>query len=305
VNGRLKRVTDLFVEGTELYLGDDESGPIVIWINKLNSFEVEDVRRDALVRRGERLAELGQEDSPERRGVLAEMALWSDEKLIDEYLDTRSDERYLQALDDLAVDPKWRDLLDRLERAPALHDAEGVPEDDPRREALKKDNALYEKKILAAVKKLEDQARKDLEDSDRKDIEKSFLEQWRQHQTLNEFMQARRHAELFYVMRQCKAIQGELRDLGPDLEGGGWHWDHSPCDHTQRYLDDRREVRDLPDRVITRVIEAIDDLRITDREAGNSVAPRSSSESLEQSSAPEVPSTPSSPEETPLAVATT
>lgn len=299
MNERLKRITDLFVEGTELYLGDDEAGPILIWINKLNSFETDDVRRDAMVRRGERLAELGQEDSPERAGVLAEMRLWDYPRLVEEFLATKSDERYLTAMDDLQADKTWRELTERLQRAPMLHEIEELPADDPRRTALEEDNRLYESRIREAVQKLEEQAREDLAGADRDDVEKSFLEQWRQRQTLNEFMAARRYAEMYYSMRQCQGVKGELKATG------GWSFSHKDCDHAKRYLDDRRQVRDLPEHVITLVIDAMDEVRINDREAGNSDAPSSSSGSLEQSSASEEASNPSSQEETPSAAPTT
>lgn len=293
MNERLKRITDLFLEGTELYLGDDLEGPVVVWVNKLNSFETDDVRRDAMVRRGERLAELAAEKSPEKAGVLAEMRLWSHEKLIEEYLGTKSDERYLQAMDDLQTDPKWRDLVERLQRAPLLHEIEDLDAEDPRRKALEADNREYEQRVAKMVKKHETSARKDLTGLDRADVETSYFEQWRQRQTLNEFMEARRYAEMYYSMRQCKGVKGDLR------ETGGWSWTHKDCDHTQRYLDDRRQVRSLPEGVIEAVIEAMDQIRINDREAGNSDAPTNSSGSSEPSSAPEAASNPSSPEETP------
>jgi hypothetical protein len=81
---RLRRVTDLFVEGRTLYLGnDDENKPVLVWVNKLNSFEVEESRRDAVSARGLRLLELEKEESPERMAMWARASRWSDDDLAD------------------------------------------------------------------------------------------------------------------------------------------------------------------------------------------------------------------------------
>ena len=67
---RLRRITDLFEEGVVVPLGEDLDGPILLWVNKLNSFQVEEARRDGVARRGMRLAELGKPDTPERAAIV-------------------------------------------------------------------------------------------------------------------------------------------------------------------------------------------------------------------------------------------
>ena len=98
-------------------------------------------------------------------------------------------------------------------------------------------------------------------------------------------MEERRVTELYYAIRVCEAS----RD--------GMAYDHTRCDHRQRALDSRDQVRSLPEQVLVKVIEALDQLNVPQREAGNSDAPVSSSASSEQPNVPEA-STPSTQEET-------
>ena len=126
---------------------------------------------------------------------------------------------------------------------------------------------------------------KDAEAVDRDELTREFLERWRQRISLDEFMEERRVTELYYALRVCQATR----------DGGTY--DHTPCDHRQRALAAREQVRGLPEQVLTKAIEAIDGLNVTPREAGNSVAPVSSSAPSEQPNVPE-DSTPSIPEAT-------
>ena len=118
---RLRRVTDLFVEGTEMPLGmDDQNKPVVVWVNKLNSFEVEEARRDAVAARGLRLLELEKEDNPERQAMLSQVGRWSDDRLREARVDQQSDELYLAVVNDLEADEEWGEKIGMLRRLPQL-----------------------------------------------------------------------------------------------------------------------------------------------------------------------------------------
>ena len=105
-------------------------------------------------------------------------------------------------------------------------------------------------------------------------------------------MEERRITEIFIAARQCDAKR--------DGEG----WSHKSCDHTQPLLQQRAQVKKLPPVVVQRLVDTLDAMTASQREAGNSDAPASSSESSEPSSASEAPLTPSSQEEMPAAVPT-
>lgn len=291
---RLKRVTDLFVEGIEVYLGDDDSGnPVVVWVNKLNSFEIEDARRDGVARRGERMAELGKPDNPERAGMEAEMATWTDEGLQRAWVTQKVDEVYLDVLNDIETDPEWRERVERMRRLPDLLDDGNVPEDDPRRKELAEEQNAYVQAVADGQAAKHKELLEEAAGMERSALERDFAEKWRQRQTLDEFMEERRSTELFIALRECQATRKGTADDGRQL------WDHTNCNHNQKLLPDRKMVRQLPEPVIAKVIDAVDGLRISQREAGNSDAPASSSASSGQSSAAEVPSIPSIPTEMP------
>lgn len=296
---RLRRVTDLFVEGTELFLGmDDEQKPVVLWINKLNSFEIEEARRDGVAARGLRLLELTKEDNPERLAITHQLGRWDDEKLRQYRVGQMSDELYLNVINDLEADEEWAEKLPLLRRLPQLLDDENAPEDDPRREQLGDLNTEYLDVLRVRSENAQKAALKELKDVSRKDLEEDYLEAWRNRISLDEFMAERRMTEIFAAVRDCRATEAAGAT-------GGKRWDHSRCDHTERLLNARSAVKTLPEPVIEKIVDTLEDLTVPQRDSGNSDAPASSSASLGPSSAPEAPSTPSSPAETPLAVPTT
>jgi hypothetical protein len=284
---RLRRITDLFTEGVAVNFGDDPDGhPVLVWINKLNSFEVEEARRDGAARRGVRLAALGEEDSPERAALRAEVGFWSDEELAERWVLQKSEEHYLDALNDIEADSKWKDKLESLRRLPTLMREASGAEDDPRRDELIALQQEYYTAISDLQKKRQADAAKDASNMERADLETGFFENWRQRVTLDEFMEERRVTELFFAMRSCDGTR-----VGPA------EFDHENCDHQQRALEERALVRRLPQPVLDKCLQALDELTVPLRDAGNSDAPASSSASSEQQSEPEA-STPSTPAET-------
>lgn len=296
---RLRRVTDLFIEGTEAFLGRDpaDDSPVLIWVNKLNSFEVEEARQDGMVARGVRAMQLTKEDNPERLGVQSSMQGWSDTELINRVVEQKSEETYLDVLTDLEGDEKWREKLAMMRRMPGILEDAKVPDDDSRRQTLQEVQTEYLDALRVARDKAADAMRKDLKARDRSEIETMFFENWRSRISLDEFMAARRTTELFYSMRDCVA-----KDNGTLLDGKV-RWDHSGCDHRTRLLNERSQVRTLPEPVLARVSELIDDITVGGRESGNSDAPpNSSGSSGSQSEAEE--STPSTPGATEPAVPT-
>lgn len=293
---RLRRVTDLFVEGTERYLGMDGDGkPILIWVNKLNSFEVEEARRDGLARRGERILSLTKPDSPERLAVEATIAAWTDEQLRVARVEQLAEDIYLDVINELDGDEEWREKLATMRRLPTLLNDQRAPEDDPRRQELLDLQTSYLNELRARQDKQHRAKLDDLSGLERAVIERDFLEAWRNRVSLDDFMEEKRVTELFYALRDCKGTERGRSSDGTLL------WDHTNCNHAARLCSDRAEVRLLPEAVIEMAVDTLDDITVPQRESGNSDAPPSSSGSSEQSSAPEV-SSPSIPMETPSAV---
>jgi hypothetical protein len=296
----LIRLTALFDEGKEAYLGDHEGKPVVVWMNKLNSFDTEEALRDASVRRAERMGELG-EDSPELRGARAEVAMWTDEQLRQAIVSSQEGDVTSEAFDNLQTEEGWSELEDYVARAPALLADEEVKPGDPRFKTLNEKLAEYTRRLKVETDNVVDQHIKDLAGIERGTLEAKFLEEWRARRTYDEWAGTRRTTELYLSARKCEAV---LAGGGVSL-AGEMTWDHSACDHSERLLSDRSSVRKLPDGALRIMVETYESLRIPPRVVGNSDAPASSSGSSELSSAPEDQSSPSFQGEMPAAAPTT
>src|SRR3954466_14924513 len=109
---RLRRITDLFEEGVVVPLGVDQTGDLLLWVNKLNSFQTEEARRDGVARRGMRLSELGKPDTPERAAIDSEVETMTLDELRQAWVNQQAEEMYLAALDDIDAEPEWRERLD-------------------------------------------------------------------------------------------------------------------------------------------------------------------------------------------------
>ena len=287
INARLRRVTDLFIEGEEILLGyDDDRKPVLIWVNKLNSFEIEEARRDGIVQRGLKMRDLAEEGNPERQAFYAEVRLLTDDALRKAWVNQRVEELYLDVLDDVEGSEEMREKAELLRRLPTLLADAEAGEDDPRRQQLQDLQVEYLEAIRTGQEKRQKEALREAEEFDRADLEASYFEKWRERQTLDIFMEERRITEIFVAARECYATR---------KPGGGW--DHRECDHNQRLLPERALVKRLPPRVVEQLVDTLDRITASQRESGNSDAPESSSASSERSSESEAPSIPSSPAE--------
>lgn len=296
----LQRVSDLFVEGKAVVLGvDADDKPVIVWVNKLNSFEREESIRDGTVRRSERMAELAG-NSPEIQALHVEMSMWPDDELRKVVTDTYNDEIWMEAMNNLQTQSDFRELEDFVRRAPSLQADDAIPEDDPRRTTLVEKSEEYTTRVTAEIERLSEEKLADMGSVERAKLERLYVERWRADRTLVEFMGARRITEMFLAVRECEATESTT-----DLVTGKTKWDHSKCDHTKRLFSDRSNIRRLADETNRQLGEAINELSMSPRDAGNSDAPASSSASSGQSSDPEAESVLSSQEETPLAVHTT
>lgn len=292
---RLRRVTDLFVEGTERYLGmDQDHKPILIWVNKLNSFETEEARRDGLVRRGERILALSKDDNPERRSLEASLARWTDEELASARVGQVSEEIYLQVINDIESEEEWREKLAMMRRLPQLLADQQATDNDPRRKQLDEVTTDYLEEIRKRQETRQKERLAEFTGIERSRLERDFFDSWTNRVSLDEYMEEKQVTELFYAIRDCVATEKGRTEDGVIL------WDHTDCNHASRLCNERSQVRSLPEAVIEKAIEALESISIPQRESGNSDAPPSSSGSSEQPSTAE-DSTVSTPDETPPA----
>lgn len=286
---RLARITDLFVEGTELVLADaDDTGkPVVIWIKKLNPFEAQEAQLDGQAARSEKLLAL--RDPEAREMKIARITVekdWSDEDLVNALVNAKLAEMYQLARDDVESDEEWSKHLVYLRRMAALQlDDPSVSDDE--RQLYQKTQADYLAAIQAKLRERQDEYRDELvTQHSQEEREELYYDMVRERQGFEAYGRQRRISEIWYAARDCQATTKKADGT----------WDHDSCTHEQ--LFDRSEIPRLGAELLTVLTKVIDELTMPVQEAGNSAAPTSSSGSLEQSSAPEETSPASSPEET-------
>lgn len=286
---RLRRVTDLFVEGRVVSLGlEDDGTPIVVWVNKPNSFEVEEARRDGMTARADRIMSLKDPLDPEHRNLRDQMERWSAEELREARVNQESDRLWLEVVNDIEGDEAWREKLEYLRRQPTLLDDEQAPDDDARRTRLTDIREGYEKEIESRVEKSRKARMRELAKQDDKQVTEDFLNDWRNMLSLDVYIRAMRLTQIFYALRDCKATR----------DTDAMKWDHTNCDHSVGLLERRGDVVGLPEALIEKIVAALDDMEMGQRAAGNLDAPLSSSESSESQNEVELASSPSSQTET-------
>lgn len=283
---RLMRITDLFREGAELELGEEDGTAVVVWVNKLNSFEEEESRKDGAAARAMRMLELNN-NNPEIIQAQREMETWSHDDLAHTVSQQSAEEDYVKAIDDVEADEKWKDKLETVRRMETLMEDAKLSDDDPKRETYEELKQEYWGEVTARLdKRLKDRVR-ELKDLSERELADKFIDGWRNRNALGEFLKEQKVTQIFFALRDC---QGVKRDKG---------WEHAACVH-DRLLPDRKSVRELPEELLERVTGALVELTVDRRTAGNLDAPTSSSESLGPQN-PEAESTPSIPVVMPVA----
>jgi hypothetical protein len=287
MNVRVRRITELFVEGTELLLDEDEP-PTVLWLKKLNVFEEQECRLDGQAARSDKLLELRGDDNRDMRIARATIEDdWDIHDLVNALVNAKLAEFYGLSKDDVDGSDDWKEHRAYLERYEAL--ASDSPDRDP--EGLDRYNQMsteFNTAILEKLKERQEDYRlvltNEMSDDERAEL---YYKHVRDRMAMDAFARERRITEVWYCVRDCSATVCD--DLGK--------WDHTDCKHER--LFDRAEIVTLPRELFVRLVEAIDALQVPAVSAGNSAAPTSSSDSSEQSNAAEAESTASSQEATP------
>lgn len=285
---RLARVTDLWVEGDVLPLGAERDGtPICVWVNILNAFERDDVRRAALAAQHAILRQLRDRADPQRSTFEEELRSRPVEDIVRAALMEYSEEDFMLADSDVAASEKLQEDYQFILTMGALLGEQEAPEDDPRREQVEQANDRIIKARQGFFDRRQAEHQEEFEGLDHEDLVELVLRRWSQRLAFQEYLAESNVAEIFYAIRDCKA----RRD--------GTGWDHRACDHSQRLIPNRSEVKKQPDSLLTRVKQLYDKLEVTSRDAGNLVAPQSSSVLSERPKQQEE-STASTRDETPI-----
>jgi hypothetical protein len=266
---KLKRITDLFTEGDTCFLGDDENAkPVCIWVNKPNSLEEEEARMDAQSTRTQLLLAMSDPSHPEIQNANMILSEWTDEELFQAATNQKYEENITLAVHDIEADEEWNEKLEYIRRQPELLDDAKVPDDDPRRVQLAEYNTEYLNKVQELLAVRNDKTMKEVKEAGREKAEEDFMKTYKDKLSIDSYVMESKMTKLFYAMRECEAQR----------KGEG-EWDHSKCNHSNRLVEHRGEIRELPEHVLNLVIQTFDNLAVGAKNLGNFPEPQSSSES--------------------------
>lgn len=273
---RYKRLTDLGVRGIELR--PDPDTPLV-YIQKLNSFEMEESRRDAQVARSRVVMALRKEDGDEMLAMRDMVTRLEKARLVEGIVGSHYTRNVGVASNAIYADPTWHERLDIMDRT----NRDTVPDDE--KAVLDKINGEYLDELTARVKVLEEDERERLTNDPDEALHTEYIETFVETRASATFMREMRYQEVLFGVRMCDA-EG---DMGP--------WDHTPCQH-ERLYEDVEEVRALSDELLAAYGRAFDQVNVPGRQAKGSASRQASSEpsrppSVEEASAPSTQEAPS------------
>lgn len=247
----LSRILDLYVLGTELFLGlDDDGNDVVVWLHKPNSFAKEDADEDGQTGRTRYLKSMDT-DSDEHQNLLSDLAAMDKDALITALMNVNYEEDQLMATHDVASDPDWVEQVAYLDREPALMNDADLAEDHPRRTQWLKVNSEYVDAVKAAFDVRQVDRKRALGDQHRSEMEETMVDVIKNRRAVDYFIRERNVTRLWRSMRVCTAlrVKGEtpLQDT----------WDHASCDHSIPLLTKRSEVYGLPDEVNIKALDTL------------------------------------------------
>jgi hypothetical protein len=262
---KLRRVQDLFTEGQIVVLEKNGvSEPF--WVAKPSSFERDEAVKDARAARSRR--GLRFDNDPDEQAVVeAQLAQVSRADILDSLIGAKGNEHYVRALDEIRTNKDWAERIDVIDRAGLEHDRDATDED---RETVRQVTTDYMVEVQRLQETYVGELRAELEQLPEEELQKKYRDTWRDMASFEAFLESRRVTEMYFALRLCEATR--VDDT----------WVHDGCDHRVRLLDERNEVYDLPDALIDAVRQALEQLQMTPRDAGNSAAPATSSASSEQ-----------------------
>lgn len=279
---KYKRLVDLYVTGTEFVLKDGTP----MWLQVLNPFEREVVRREAQVAQARQILAMKEHGSDEHDRIRAGFYSEGREAAIEQLIDAELAKGFGKIVEGIRNDPEWTERLEIFDRGQEDGPALGVEETLL---VAKVETDFYTEIGTRAATEREFLVGKynGIENVD--DLWEMFLQTWLDKLGTTAAMAEFKVAQLAYAARSCEGVQNDGT------------WDHTACQgHAERVWETYHEVRSLPEDLFAELNTAIDELELTEREAKNSDRQMSSSGSSQLPSEVEA-STRSTPDETPVA----
>lgn len=273
---KYRRITDLYVTGTELVLKDGS----VMWLQVLNPYEMDETRHDAQVARARMVMALkGPEGGDERDKVEGVFRALGRNGAIEQMAEVFETEVLSKVVDRINSDPDWKERISIMDRSQEIL---ARPAEDPENELLERINREYLDEVARMQKEERDGRVHDLKRLDESGLLDEFIEVYQNRRGGEVARLEYELTEAWFATRVCDAVQRE--------DGT---WDHTPCNqHRQRVFETKSELRELPEELQRAIFDKLSKLNMTVWQAKNADRPGSSSDSSPRPSAVEE-STPS------------
>lgn len=290
---RLAKLTDLFQEGTTVSLKTPTGPDVVVWINKLSPFEQEQANHDGRIARARIMLAIREVGTAEYDLFRASAAHLLPEALIDALVSTKSNEHLVKVIHELHSDPDWKERLETLDWSG--DQLKGKADSDPEVAVVTKILGEYQKELAKRQDFLAEELRSELKALPEGELREQYHETYISSRGMAAFTREQQQAQVFYALRCCEGVRSK-DDSNADPANA--RWDHSKCDHSQRWLDEVNDVHGLPETLLNQVRTAYESLNMAPDVARFSAALGSSSVSPGPSSKQE-DSAESGPEVTP------
>jgi hypothetical protein len=279
--GRLAKLTDLFEEGAVAPLKASDGSQVVVWMNKLSPFEAEQAAHEGRIARARimlAITEVGTAESDLFR-VAAKSA--PKDAIVNALVAAKDNERAVKVIRELHSEKEWKERLETLEWS--SEQLTSKADDDPEVAVVRKVLDEYQAEMTVRTDFLRNEMRGELDALPDEKLRDMHMVAYSEQQGMAAFLREQSKSQIFYSMRVCEAVQdkdGRWQHTGTPLSPAA-------CDHSQRWLDDRDEVDQLPESLLLQVKAAYDGLNMPSDVARFSAGPASSSESHGPSSKPE------------------
>lgn len=277
---RYKKITDLFTVG-EVVQPDVDDPEALLFVQKLNGFELDEARKEAQVVRARTVLALRQEGSDEVNALTDAVSRLPKDRLVTGIVSSAYTKHVGEASNAIHSDPEWSERLDILERS----DRDLLPDDE--RKVVDEINAAYLEALNDRITALDQAEHSRLMDEDDEQVRKAYIDSFIESRAASVFLREMRYVEAYYGVRMCDGKQ-------KDPEGGNYSWDHKDCAH-ERLFDSIEEARQMPDELLNQITRAFDRVNVPARTAKGSARRGASSGPSRQPSEPEA-SAPSTPE---------
>jgi len=268
---RLAKLTDLFQEGETVPLTTPSGQKMVVWINKLSPFEMEQANHEGRIARARTMLAIREVGTPDYALYQASSLASKPDALINDLIDAKANEHLVQVIRDLHSDPDWKERLETLEWS--ADQVEGKANDDPEVVALDKVMTEYQEEMESRTDHLRNELRMELQALPEDALREQYLAAYVEAQGLRSFTREQQATQVYYSLRQCEAT-----------DQGDGTYTHENCDHSKKWLTTRREVDEMPMNLLQQVREAYEAVNMPQDVARFSGGPASSSASSGPSS---------------------